>query len=90
MAVVFFGALAAALKDGEQWYKRWKTMAAILATVAAGANTTFQPYTDFKKFDNAWVVLHTMETEYLANPEISACDFTNAIAYGETIIHRGE
>jgi len=90
MAVVFFGALAAALHDEDKWYKRWKTMAAILATVAAGANTTFQPYTDFKKFDDAWVVLNTMRTQYMTNARISVCDFSNAIAYGETIIHRGE
>jgi hypothetical protein len=64
-------------------------MAAVLAAIFAGANTTLAPYAEFKKFDVAFVVLNTVQAQYLTNPQVS-CDLGNAVAYGETIIHRGD
>ena len=90
IAIIVFGALAAALQDGTAWYTRGKTLAALLATVAAGMNTTLAPYAEFKRFDQAFVVLNTARAQYETNPQVSLCDLGNAVAYGEAIIHKGE
>jgi hypothetical protein len=90
ISVIIFGALATALHDEEAWYRRWKTMAALLATIAAGANTALAPYADFKRFDQAFVVLNTARAQYETNPLVSLCDVGSAVAYGEAIIHKGE
>jgi predicted PurR-regulated permease PerM len=90
IAVIVFGSLATALKDGEAWWGRWKTMAAVLATISAAVNTTLSPQTDFKKFDDAFVVLNTAKNTYVTNPYVTPCDVGKAVAYGESIIHKGE
>jgi hypothetical protein len=90
VSTIAFSALAAALNDDAEWYKRWKTMAAVLAAITAGANTTVAPYAEFKKFDVAFVVLNTVQAQYITNPQVSLCDLGNAVSYGEAIIHRGD
>jgi hypothetical protein len=90
ISVSTISALAAALNDDAEWYKRWKTIAAVLAAITAGANTTVAPYAEFKKFDVAFVVLNTVQAQYITNPQVSLCDLGNAVAYGEAIIHRGD
>lgn len=90
IAVILFGALATALQDGEAWWARWKTMAAILATVAGGVNTTLSPGADYRKFDDAFVVLNTAKAAYMTNPSVTLCDVGKAVASGESLIHRGE
>jgi len=90
ISIILFGAIAAAVHDGEAWYARWKTMAAVLVTVAAGINTAIAPQAEFKKFDQAFVVLNTARAQYETNPTVSLCDLGNAVAYGEAIIHKGE
>jgi hypothetical protein len=90
ISIIIFSSLAAALHDDAEWYKRWKTMAAVLAAITAGANTVLVPFADFKKFDVAFVVLNTVQAQYVTNPQVSLCDLGNAVAYGEAIIHRGD
>ena len=50
IAIIVFGALATALKDQEIWWGRWKTMAALLATVAAGVSRTTRSSTKHSLF----------------------------------------
>jgi hypothetical protein len=90
IAIIVFGALATALQDGAEWWGRWKTMAAVLATVSAAVNTTLTPSIDFKKFDEAFVVLNTAKAAYATNPYVTLCDVGKAVAYGESLIHKGE
>ncbi len=90
IAIIVFGALATALKDEDAWWARWKTMAAVLATISAATNTTLTPSTDYKKFDDAFVVLNTAKAAYMTNPYVTLCDIGKAVAYGELIIHKGE
>jgi hypothetical protein len=90
IAIIVFGALATALRDEDQWWKKWKTTAAVLATVSAAVNTTLTPSIDFKKFDQAFVVLNTAKAAYATNPYVTLCDVGKAVAYGESLIHKGE
>jgi hypothetical protein len=90
IAIIVFGALATALKDEDTWWRKWKTMAAVLATISAAVNTTLAPYTDYKKFDEAFVVLNTAKAAYMTNPYVTLCDVGKAVAYGEALIHKGE
>jgi len=90
IAIIVFGALATALQDEGKWWNRWKTMAAVLATVSAAVNTTLTPSIDYKKFDEAFVVLNTAKAAYMTNPHITLCDVGKAVAYGESLIHKGE
>ena len=90
VAIILFGALATALQDGVAWWARWKTMAAVFATVFAGINTTLAPGVDYRKFDEAFVVLNTAKAAYMTNPAITLCDLGKAVATGESIIHKGE
>lgn len=90
IAIIVFGALATALQDQDQWWKKWKTMAAVLATICAAVNTTLTPSIDFKKFDEAFVVLNTAKAAYETNPYVTLCDVGKAVAYGESLIHKGE
>jgi hypothetical protein len=90
ISVILFGALAAALQDGVAWWARWKTAAAVLATVAAGANTTLAPGIEYRKFDDAFVVLNTAKAAYMTNPNVTLCDVGKAVASGESVIHKGE
>lgn len=89
IAIILFGALAAAFNDSEGW-RKWKTAAAVFATVAAGVNTTLAPNVDYKKFDEAFVVLNTAKAAYMTNPYVTLCDVGKAVAYGESLIHKGE
>jgi hypothetical protein len=91
ISIIVFGALATALADEQNsWWRRWKTMAAVLATIAAGVNTTLAPNIDYKKFDEAFVVLNTAKAAYMTNPYVTLCDVGKAVAYGESLIHKGE
>jgi hypothetical protein len=90
IAIIVFGALATALKDEDAWWRRWKTMAAILATISGAVNTTLTPSTDYKKFDDAFVILNTAKAAYMTNPYVTLCDVGKAVAYGESLIHKGE
>ena len=89
IGIVRFGGLATALYDGDVWYKKWKTAAAILVTLSGGLNSALMPYSEHKKFDEAWVVLNTVKAAYLTNPSVTLCDLGKAYAYGESIIHKG-
>lgn len=86
-SVIIFGALAAAVKDESVWWKKWKTMAALLATIAATVNTTLSLQTEYKKFDDAWVILNTAKLTYKTNPSFTLCDVGKAVAFGESNIH---
>ncbi len=89
IAIIVFGALAAGLSvDG--WWGILKTLAAIMATISAGVNTTLTPNVDYKKFDEAFVVLNTAKAAYMTNPFVTLCDVGKAVASGELIIHKGE
>jgi hypothetical protein len=88
IGTIFFGALAAALADGAAWYRNWKTGAAILVTVLAGVNTALMPYSQYRKFDDAFAVLNSTKISYQTNPAISLCDVGKAVLYGESIIHK--
>jgi hypothetical protein len=90
IAVIVFGALATALSDQQQWWGRWKTMAAVLATISAALNTTLSPNSDYRKFDEAFVVLNTAKAAYMTNPYVTLCDVGKAVAYGESLIHKSE
>jgi hypothetical protein len=90
IAIIVFGALATALQDEATWWKRWKTTAAVLATISAAVNTTLTPSIDYKKFDEAFVVLNTAKNAYATNPYVTLCDVGKAVAYGESLIHKGE
>ena len=89
ISIIVFGALAAAFHDSGGWGK-WKTAAAVLATISAGVNTTLTPSIDYKKFDEAFVVLNTAKAAYMTNPYVTLCDIGKAVAYGESLIHKGE
>ncbi|XSC43356.1 hypothetical protein ACF1BQ_035980 [Bradyrhizobium sp. RDT10] len=88
--IILFGALATVLTDGDLWYHKWKTGAALLATLFGGLNTTLGPSLQHRKFDEAFVVLNAAKHAYITNPYVSLCEVGKAVAYGETIIHRGE
>jgi hypothetical protein len=90
VGIILFAALASALKDGEQSWGKWKTAAALLATLFGGLNSTLAPYAEHKKFDDAFVVLNAAKLAYLTNPRVSLCDIGKAVAYAESIIHKGE
>jgi len=90
VGVIAFGALAAALQDGEGWWRKWKTAAALLATLSGGLNSTLAPYAEHKKFDEAFVVLNSAKLAYLTNSRVSLCDVGKAVAYAESIIHKGQ
>jgi hypothetical protein len=90
IAIIVFGALATALQDEDKWWKKWKTGAAVLATISAAVNTTLTPSIDYKKFDEAFVVLNTAKAAYMTNPNVTLCDVGKAVAYGESLIHKGE
>jgi len=90
VGVIIFGALAAALQDGDVWWRKWKTAAALLATLSGGLNSTLAPYTEHKKFDEAFVVLNSAKLAYFTNPKVSLCDVGKAVAYAESIIHKGQ
>jgi hypothetical protein len=90
IAIIVFGALATALRDEDEWWKKWKTMAAVLATISAAVNTTLTPSIDYKKFDQAFVVLNTAKAAYATNPYVTLCDVGKSVAYGESLIHKGE
>lgn len=90
VAIIVFGALATALQDEQTWWRRWKTMAAILTTISAALNTTLSPLSDYKKFDDAFVVLNSAKAAYMTNSSVSLCDIGKAVAYGESLIHKGE
>jgi hypothetical protein len=87
VGIILFGALATVLTDGDLWYHKWKTGAALLATIFGGLNTTLRPYSEHKKFDEAWVALNTAKHAYLTNPYVSLCEVGKAVGYGETLIH---
>jgi len=87
LGIILFGALATVLTDGDLWYFKWKTGAALLATVFGGINTTLRPYNEHKKFDEAFAALNTAKHAYLTNPYVSLCEVGKAVAYGEGIIH---
>jgi hypothetical protein len=89
IGTIFFGALATALIDGDVWYRKWKTGAALLVTVVAGISTTFSPYSEHKRFDEAFVVLNATKLSYLTNPNVTICDVGKAVLIGESVIHRG-
>ncbi len=82
-----FSALATVLTDGDVWYNKWKTGAALLATILGGINTTLRPFSEHKKFDEAFAALNTVKHAYVTNPYVSLCEVGKAVAYGETIIH---
>ena len=88
--IILFGALATILTDGGVWYQMWKTGAALLATLFGGLNTTMKPYSEHKKFDEAFVILNTAKHAYITNPLVSLCEVGKAVAYGETTIHKRE
>jgi hypothetical protein len=90
VGIILFGALASALRDGAQWWNKFKTAAALLATLFGGLNSTLAPYSEHKKFDQAFVVLNSVKLAYLTNPSISVCEVGKAIAYGESLIHKGD
>jgi hypothetical protein len=90
IAIIVFGALATALQDEAEWWKKWKTMAAVFATISAAVNTTLTPSIDYKKFDEAFVVLNTAKAAYATNPYVTLCDVGKAVGYGESLIHKGE
>jgi hypothetical protein len=87
VGIIVFAALATVLTDGDLWYYKWKTGAALLATIFGGLSTTLRPYSEHKKFDEAFAVLNTAKQAYVTNPNVSLCEVGKAVAYGETIIH---
>lgn len=87
VGIIFFGALATVLADGDLWYLKWKSGAALLATIFGGINTTLRPYAEHKKFDEAFAALNTAKQAYVTNPYVSLCEVGKAVAYGESIIH---
>ena len=90
VGIILFGALASALKDGDLWWRKWKTAAALSVTLFGGLNSTLAPYAEHKTFDQAFVVLNATKMAYFTNPKVSLCDIGKAVAYAESIIHRGD
>lgn len=88
VGTILFGALAAALGEGDRWFTKWKTTAALLATLIAGINTTFAPHVQFTRFDDAFAVFNSTKLSYLTNPSVTLCDVGKAVLYGESIIHK--
>ena len=88
IATLLFGGLATALQDGVVWYEKWKTIAALLATISGGLNSTLLPVTQYQKFDNAFAVLNTAKLNYLTNVDFTFCEVGKAVGYGEAIIHK--